>query len=437
MSRICEGLRELMLDHALEELDGLKAARLDAHLVNCRACRNLHARLKEGLSAARNYEPEIGQDDIERMVAQVAPLFRESRGSWLPWLGLAVGGAAITAGMVFWLGSAVESPPLVVGAPPVAEVPQLPDDVVRKVFSPRLRMVASADFDGTLDETPGKERVLHMKRGFVVLHYDRGAARPLWVHAPGVRIKVLGTRFFVEVRSAAGSVSGTAVGVISGRVEVETRDRQELLPAGFVRSFTGNEAYTPPVEELRSPAYHHDPFLDQRADASQKAKRRRTVRRRSRPPSRAEPPPRVAAPSAEVARGLAEAEDLARKGRHAEALSLYGRLLERRSMSSEVRDLIRFERARLRARMGDRKAACETYDRLAEQARGEVRVQAALSECACLREKDPCAGLECFDRLATGEVPGAEMEAVRQRAMLAMQVICATHNIPEGVQQNQ
>lgn len=459
MSRICEGLREMMLDHALEELDGLKAARLEAHLVNCTPCRDLHTRLQEGLKAAKNFEPEIGEADLERLVAQVAPFFRESsERSWrVPRFALALSGAVAAVLGALWFipgasSSKVESTPRVVEAPA---------EVVRKVLSPRLRVVASEDFDGEFERASGPQDILRMSRGFAVLHYEGGSRKPLLVHAPGVRISVLGTRFFVEARRSvdssvtpAGSepTAGTAVGVVSGRVKVETEDRAEFLSAGVVRSFTARAARTPKRAELRSPAYHHDPFLD-RSVPKRKVRRRRgrTVARsqavspeRPKPavaPSEAARPARsaavVVAPSAEVARGLAQAEDLARKGLHQRALKLYGELLADRSISGSVRSLVRFERARLRARMEDDSAACQTFRTLAKRARGEVQVQAALSLCTCERRKDPCDGLRCLERIANGAVPGARVEAGRLRDELGKKVTCSTHNNEQGVQQNQ
>ena len=418
MNRICEGLRELMLDYALDELDGLKAARLEAHLVNCPSCRSLHTRLKEGLSAAREFEPHIDPADLERMVAQVAPLFRESRDRprWR-WFALAAAGAA-AAGMGLVL-QPPDEPFLPRGR--VVEVLPTPsvEPVVHKIFSSDLRAVASEDFDGTFERVEGGPDVLRMEKGFAVLDYTHVTTQPLWVYAPGVRVKVLGTRFFVEARPSVG----TAIGVIAGRVEVETKDRQEYLPAGTVRSFGEDSARTPSAEELWSTPYHRDPFLDRRKKPAKTRSRHSSVAPVFSPP--------------EIAEGLATAEDLARQGRAVEALAVYGRLLEHRGVTSEIRDLIRFERARARAIMGDQRAACTTYDALVEGARGEVRVQAALSQCGCRKAHDPCKGIQCLDRLTTGVVKGAEREATRLRRKWGRGVTCVTHNTREGVQQNQ
>ncbi|CAN0587729.1 unnamed protein product, partial [Laminaria digitata] len=76
MKPTCQAQRDLMVDYVFGELEALKAARLEAHIDNCEACRQVQARLAEGLGAARHFEPEVPQADEARRLARLTPFLQ-------------------------------------------------------------------------------------------------------------------------------------------------------------------------------------------------------------------------------------------------------------------------------------------------------------------------------------------------------------------------
>lgn len=401
MSVPCQAVRDVMVEHVLGELDGLQAARLEAHLARCPACARVHARLAEGFQGARAFEPQVPEAELSRMAGRLAPYLEAEprRGLGFGW---AVAGAALAASLVaVWVATRPEAVP---GAPasvavappaPVLAAPAPAPAVRQQALTPHLLAVTSGDWAGSVRHPGPRRTALQMDSGFAVLDFEGGEGRELRIEAPEVEVVVLGTRLFVEARPGVP----TTVGVVSGRVEVKSHGQVEVLGPGQVRAFDAAGAYTPDRANLRSLAHHADVFLD-RAPAPSPAPPRAA-------PRRPEAPDPVAA--------LTAAERLVRAGRVAEGLRRYEALIAARP-PAPWSDVARYERARVWGFVqGDLLGADAELARLAAEADPEVRRQAALARCELALIQDRCAARACLRGLSADAALAPEAEALMTR----------------------
>ncbi len=404
----CADIEADLVAHAQLELDALREARVDAHLLHCARCREASSELGEALRAGRAWVPRASDDEVARLRASLeglVPAPRARRGRAM------AGHAAIAAAaaLVVVLGAAALREPAVtvVALEPVApargheppvvsvsramtveeqEQPVARERVRRSRWARELRAVASEAWDGRVTSAPHEIEVA-ASRGFAVMALD-ASARPLRLRTDDLHIEVGpgAARLFVE----AWPGRPTRVGVLAGRVEVLEGQRRTLLEAGQVRDGTGG------VPAL-SRRYHGDPYLLEPTA--------RAARTATRP---------AASPALDVLAVVGEAEDLARAGRAraAEALLRSGAA---RSEDARARALLRFEVGRLVARDPMRRSeALELLGAVAAEGHGEPSVQAALLRCELELDHDRCAARRCLEALVP-ELPEARRVLERSR----------------------
>ncbi|MCB9647897.1 MAG: zf-HC2 domain-containing protein [Deltaproteobacteria bacterium] len=404
MNPKCQAQRDVMVEHVLGELDGLVAARLEAHLANCEACARVHARLAEGFQGARTLEPEVSESELSRMASRLAPYMEPAHRS-RPGFGWVVGAAAAFAGVVaVWSAARPDvepqppAPLAAITAPVPAPAPPPAQPVRHRALTPHLKAVVSGDWAGAVRQPAAERTALEMDAGFAVLDFEGGEGRTLQIVAPDVEVVVLGTRLFVEAHAGVP----TTVGVVSGKVEVRSHGQIEILGPGQVRAFDAAGAYTPDRANLRSVAHHDDGFLD-RAPAPEAPVAARRVAPK---PRRARPEP-VAA--------LTSAERLVRQGKVAEGLKQYEALIASRPPAPWM-DVARYERARVWGFVqGDLRRADAELARLAAGADPEVRHQARLARCELAFVEDRCAAAECLEALARDPAVAREAAALMAR----------------------
>lgn len=437
MNPTCHSQREVLVEYVLGELDGLKAARLEAHLDNCESCARAHARLVEGLGAARSFEPKVADEELERRSRRLAPFLavdeRPARfGGFGRFTWVVAGAAACAVGVAMLVGlppsalrpgaevaQVVEDLPAVAPSAPVAAF--APGPVQHQQLTPHLKAVTSPEWQGRVSHPePGVTQV-DMDAGFAVLDFEGGQQRILRVQAPQVHVRVLGTRFFVEARSGIP----TAVGVITGRVEVRSKDQVEVLGAGQVRAYDASGAYTPDRANLRSQAHHEDVYLARVAPEVEPPAPPTPASARK--PAEAKAPDHVGA--------LTRAEGLVRAGRVAEGLEVYQALLDAQP-PAEIRDLARYEQARVWGfERRDYARAERALRALAQHAQGEVKTQAALALCEVALAQDPCQAQRCLLELgAQADLPlGAQAQALL-RTWGVSGLTCGDHKNPPPAQ---
>lgn len=401
--RGCRGPRALLMEYALDDLDPLKRQRVESHVERCDACAALLARYQTSFASAKTWDPEVPPDDLERMVGRLTPYIesqRPRRASWM--VGFGSFALAAAAAAVFFVGRTT-APEVVVPIPVAAVSPTkiaAPIEVERSQPTEHLRVVASSDWNGRVKRTDGKHTQVEMSEGFAVMSFEGGRGRSLQIAAPDLTIEVVGTRFFVEARPEAPTV----VGVVTGKVRVRTANGEELIEAGAARAFDdAGSRPVPSVESVRSAEHHADAFLEYEAPPEPPpVKKKRVV---AAPP----PPPAV---KRDVLADMAKAEQLAREGRHAQAVGVYTEALAY-ATNEPLRRVVRFERARLWAFHLDRVEDAKSELRGLAAQDGEVAVQAALTLCELDRTSDPCRTRQCLEALSERGVREAEKTAQR------------------------
>lgn len=427
----CRDIEALLVDRALGELTGLKAALVEAHLGHCPRCRTVSTRLGSAFQAARSWSPEVAESELDRMAAQLGPYLEVAqRPRWPARLGLALAAVLAALGLFGLLNrpttsspaappamaAVVESPPAASPAGPGVEVPAPPAPVVRRTLRPGLKVVASADWDGGALQQVGDDLTLNMTQGFVVLDFESPGQR-LMVRTPEATVELADTRCFVEIVPGAPM----RIGVLAGQAQLR-RGASPPVELGAGEALEVGEEVSPSTVDLGPTAEHQDDDFLAPAPAPpppvvpvapvEAAAVRATQAPVTRPPAnaptatptpapKAEPSPPL---SAEVLANLLEAEALARRGQHGEALSIYERVLSE-APAGRAPPTARFERARLLVKLGRIDEASPELDRLAPLP-GEIGRQASILRCEL---RGGCAARACLEGLA-GKVPAAELE---------------------------
>ena len=68
MTARCEQYRPMMFAYVQGELQNLIRTRFEAHVSNCDRCNALTGSIERSLGLAKNYEPEIDEDHVSRLV---------------------------------------------------------------------------------------------------------------------------------------------------------------------------------------------------------------------------------------------------------------------------------------------------------------------------------------------------------------------------------
>lgn len=260
---------------------------------------------------------------------------------------------------------------------------------------PGLRMLAHPDWHGRT-ERQGDRRVVVVENGFAAFAYapERGAGagagagaggadgrgRPvLLVKTKAVDIEVIGTRFVVDVRDGV-----TTVAVASGRVKLMAPSGPRELEAGLaIRYVEHDEPTHEPTDTVRALDADLAAILD---DESLRLFEQRDGRTRK--------------PARSAAACAADAQRAAGDGEPERAVELYRRCVD--EAPAALRDVIRYEMARIEAFTLKRTSGQETLARLARSKDAEVARQASLSTCELVVESDACAARACLDRLSEG-----------------------------------
>ena len=440
---ICRTQRNLMMEHVLGELGGLKKTRLESHLDRCDECQRAYDRLSRGFGEARSWAPRAQAGEVDRMMARLTPLMEPEPEPpprfEIRWgFSAVVFGAAATAALVAVV-TAKPGPEFIAASLPMPEAVRAPAPktiepadpasltIERRVLGPHLKAVASPTWNGVA-RSAGADTELEMSEGFAVLDYEGGEGRALRVMTPDLRIEVLGTRFFVETHPGRP----TTVGVLAGKVAVVQDGRREELPAGTIRGFDGERSYPVEPQVSLSHAHHEDAFLKRNGSKPARAPVETPASAGSSPepaaPSPVSPPDDHRA--TDVVTAFTQAEGLVREGKVDEALEVYDRLLLSDDLSVEpFIDLVRYERARVWGFMqGDLQRASDTFERLARHGKGEVRLQAALAKCECDLARDRCAAKSCLQNLANHVELRAENESqVLLRSWGISDLVCGDH----------
>lgn len=417
--KACFKIREHLLDHHFDELEGLEKQRVEAHLENCADCRSVVERLGNAFTAAASWDPEPKPGEIDRLADRLTPYLDQPEPERK--LGFAYGiGLALAAGlaMFFFLrrgeeGGSPSVEPLPVD--PIAQVKQEPaEEVLRTRPTEHLRVVSSADWNGDVAESNGTTRVT-MDRGFAVMAFEGGDGRTLIVKTPDLEVEVIGTRFYVDARPGVP----TTVGVVAGKVAVKTKAKRELLVAGTERAYRA-DGTKDEVHLDRSKPYHSDAFLldqpDMLARPQPRPKRNRLPRktkllprkedyvpaaRKLTPP---EPKTKQTSEVPEPADALTQVERLVRDGDLDAALGLIEDVLATDAGKKEpYQATLRYERARILVKLGKRDQARLEFGRLTAAPAAEIAHQARLSLCELELTEDPCTARACLESIDSRE----------------------------------
>ena len=238
----CDELREGMVAHICRELHPLGVQRLEAHMGHCHECAALHHSLRDGLSVARGWVPQIDQEHQRRLQGGLVPYVlaenARRRARTRVWrLSLAALATACVsmalAVVMLWRNEETRALSGVVAAPIVSGEATLPGEVMErwtpKVLSPHVRVMHSHAWDGRVD-SEGRVMTVTMSRGAAVFSFEGGQGRRLQISTVGALVEVVGTRFSVE-----SDPQGTRVAVAEGVVRVLTLSGERRLHRGGSR----------------------------------------------------------------------------------------------------------------------------------------------------------------------------------------------------------
>lgn len=412
--KACFKIREHLLDHHFDELEGLEKQRVEAHLENCADCRSVVDRLGNAFTAATSWEPEPKPGEIDRLVDRLTPYLEQPEPERR--FGAAYGvGLALAAGLAlfFFLRGAPER--AAIEATPLAQVEETPvEAVVRAQPTEHLRVVSSADWNGAVTSPDGSTTEVRMDRGFAVMAFEGGDGRTLLVKTPDLEVEVIGTRFYVDARPGIP----TTVGVVTGKVAVKTKAKRELLEAGAERAYRPDGSKDD-VQLARSKPYHSDAFLLEApamlAKPSEPPPKRKPPRREKKLLPRKEdyvpatrkltpPEPEPEVKDLDPAEVLGQAERLVRDGNFEAALRLIERALSTEAGEKEpYQATLRYERARILVKQGKRDQARLEFGRLTAAPAEEIAHQARLSLCELELTEDPCTARACLESIESRE----------------------------------
>ena len=438
MTVTCNEHRSRMFEYVRGDLVALEKTRLEAHLENCGPCAGVRDSIRRGVDSAATWTPEIDPEHFERLTHRLAPYMQEARAKRRSGFvaGFAVAAACAVALIVFAISEQPPQPPKAAPSMIATHVKPEPKpasvsqkslgvvDVQRVRVAPGVRAVASQSWDGVAKKTDRGRLELRMSEGFAVLDMTRvegieGGNVDLVVAA--LRARASG-RVFVEV-SPQRLVT---IGVISGRASVDALDGTLAIEPGARRTFDLEGRLAAPVTKVLSGAFEGDAFLstrepqktvqpparvevEQPAPIARKIRKKRRGTRRARARAR----PELRPTEAGALELIAEAENLALRGRAADAIAKYEAVLDdqRRSLRP-YRPLIRYEIARIRAfQLGQVQRARAELTRLA-RAPGEVGTQSAFALCELEVEEDPCGASQCLRALGTRRGGSVQREAL-------------------------
>jgi hypothetical protein len=393
----CEEHLTAMVPYLKDELEPLRRTRIESHLGHCESCAAVRDRLAAGLDAARDWQPELEPDELDRRVARLGPYLADSsptpRLAWLA--GAAIPVVLIAVGVVLWTGRdeavvAPEEPTTVFDFSDGLSFDVIPGEpaLTRHEPTPYVRLIAPRHWDGAMVRQ-GRRTTIEMSRGFVAVAFAGGKGRRLRIRTPLVQVDVVGTRFVVDV--AENDV--TTVAVSQGRVRVQAHGRTVMVRAGQVRAVdaSGEVSATAPP----STRYLEDEYL-----VSHTPPRPKPARPTREP--RDEPRPTIAI--SDVLDQLARAEDLANDDQVAAAITIFQSCAEDQDASYDpYRDLCRLQLARLLGfKQGEPAAARRLLERLARRP-GPVAREAALTLCELALERDPCRAKACLEEIAAAD----------------------------------
>lgn len=365
----CDDVRDRAFEYRRGELDAGDRESVEAHLEGCAACRDYVEKLFTLMSSTpeieepsdayadalfgniaaqieRDARPEEHADAAEDEFAPAAPGFRWGTAA----IGLAAGfvlaigiGWFLSANGIF-AGSEVGQ------GTEVVEQSEVPDESAGAAsqtvderqfstlrFEPSRRagvgILASENAQWTIRGQ--SDLVLELERGTVLVEYLPREGRQFRVEARGMKVRVVGTIFYV---SANGE---STAGVVTGAVEVKPDGGDAVKVEQGQRVRAGGEVEGMPpesVEMLRSQVdvRRHHAALRQRMTSREETRRgdgassqpsRTQVEVAKRAEAQSEPPPepQLADP---LARRRANAEAAIRDGHYGRAETIYKKLLE-------------------------------------------------------------------------------------------------------------
>lgn len=430
MNPRCQDYRGSLVPHLRGELTPLEDQRTAAHLRNCDDCSLVLDDLNLGFLQAKGWLPSVTDAHMGRLNGRLMPFVqaarsRQRRRNTVASLSTVSAMAASVALWFAWPGEGLPLSEAVTPVTPVTSVtmvqwgqPIVMEEAVEVVHaapSAFLRVISSGVWDGRV-EGSARNSEIRMTRGFGVFAFRGGKGRTLVIEAPGGRIEVVGTRFFVE-----HDMGRTSVGVGEGKVRVRTQREQIYLRTGEIVSFDVSGHRIAGVEP-RAAAYLDDPYLLQLENkAGRRAARKRRARRRAWGPvldfgtQTAEV---IAIEAVEDGTALLDAletaESLASGGEMAAAAQKYRAIArDPRPSFALYKPLARYERARLLGlHLGEVARARQILQRLVAGQPGEVQRQAVLALCELDLEDQPCAAAQCLQQLLREH--GADFEVTTE-----------------------
>jgi hypothetical protein len=428
MTHPCEEQRALLIAYLKDELAPLEKTRLDSHLGHCRRCVQVKDELARAFGATSAWTPEIAEEHLDGLVERLSPYILEAERARQPRpFALAFAAAAgLAVAMLFvfvvlprMMTTVQENRQAIAKTEPapIAEPEKTSAAVLAVRPTPHIKLVASASWDGRVEALDDVRSEITMKHGFAVIEFEGGQGRHLMVHAPGVDVEVVGTRFFVDVAPDGGS---SVVGVKKGRVRAVTKTRQDEIDAGDARAYApdgelSKAAYAPRATEyledtsFGTTATEPEPEPQAKVEVKDEPKPHPVPKHRSRT-QKLHPPPGSGVATAILAR----AEDFARMDETDAALGLYQELIDTTDPKLvPYRPLARYETARIFGFVRDDRPRAEAILRdLAKNAGGEVATEAAFALCELDLSAAPCRARACLRRLSGRAATRAEARAL-------------------------
>ena len=364
----CDDVRDSAFEYRRGELEADKRESVEVHLESCVACRDyveklftlmsspppieaptdgyadalfgeIEARIEREEKRQQDADPRHG--DVQEEFAPAAPGVRWGTAA----IGLAAGFLlAVGIGWFVVSGGFLAGEANAPAETVADKTPQTDEESSRAVddarafskLEPRpsrragVGILASTDAEWSLEGRD--DLVLQIERGTLLVEYLPRDGRQFRVEAPNMRVRVVGTIFYVSAqeRSSAGVIAGAVEVDREGEETIELEEGQRVRGTGAVESIPEED-----VRTLRSQVdvRRHHAALRRRMEASQaedrdEATETAPARESVADESRDEPPRRVPSQLSEaLADRRAKAESAIRAGQYRKAESIYRELL--------------------------------------------------------------------------------------------------------------
>lgn len=338
----CEACRSRAYEYRRGALDGETRQRIEAHLDRCANCRDYVERIEILIGAAQDHDPTEEAGDPDEMFAAISARIEdetaendggepESSSSFFGPVGIAAAAAVAAVIIGVWLSSRPatdagaereETPVEGVADKTHDDQTDSPDRVDRK--DERQAPEASSETDVLADLKPakggsesvtvfasdgaewelseGKELTVDLREGRLLVEFVPHDDRSLTVSAPGCDVRVVGTLFYVSAER-----DEPRVGVLAGRVEVRTEDKEPVVLGRGDEVDAQFETRPMPAPRRKALSSYADPeaHLERLAKRREEAEAGEVPERQERPPTRRkkqppkeEPPEKESSPSA-------------------------------------------------------------------------------------------------------------------------------------------